>query len=303
MSRLQSLKVFICQRLTATVEEVIGHLETTLTEYEEEMESRHRRLLDAVSAPQDVLQRADIPQLVIKEEVSSEQQQQWSIGPDQGNPKHPHIKEEEEDIWSSVEEDGTRFTSTGEKRDEEAAGSAQRHPRQTEEDRAAESPACSSAPHIKTEEGGRGLEPARGVVFGVKRPSGFNDKASRSPEVETEDGSDDEIRKSPTQLNTTNTKVSPNHVEYNKIFSCFSCGKRFSQKHHLQTHMRCHTGEKPFSCSVCGKTFAQKGNMTQHQRIHTRTKPCSCPVCGEKFAQKGNLTQHMTVHKREKFCW
>ncbi|XP_040000380.1 uncharacterized protein LOC120799339 isoform X2 [Xiphias gladius] len=58
MWRLQSLKVFINQRLTAAVEEVIGRLEKAITEYEEEMECRHRRLLDTASKPDDERRRA-----------------------------------------------------------------------------------------------------------------------------------------------------------------------------------------------------------------------------------------------------
>lgn len=46
MLTLHSLKLLIQQRLTAAVDEVMGHVERTLTEYEEEMESRCRLLRD-----------------------------------------------------------------------------------------------------------------------------------------------------------------------------------------------------------------------------------------------------------------
>lgn len=46
MRTLHSLKLLIQQRLTAAVEELMGHVERTLTEYEEEMENRCRQLLD-----------------------------------------------------------------------------------------------------------------------------------------------------------------------------------------------------------------------------------------------------------------
>ncbi|KAL7381838.1 hypothetical protein ABVT39_012141 [Epinephelus coioides] len=48
MSRLQGLKTFINQRLTAAVEDIFGHLERTITEYEEDMDRRHRKLLDKI---------------------------------------------------------------------------------------------------------------------------------------------------------------------------------------------------------------------------------------------------------------
>ncbi|KAG7236663.1 hypothetical protein INR49_000644 [Caranx melampygus] len=59
MLHLQSLKVFITQRLTEAVEEVIGRLERAITDYEEEMELRHHhRLRDAASKRDDEQRRA-----------------------------------------------------------------------------------------------------------------------------------------------------------------------------------------------------------------------------------------------------
>ncbi|TNN25394.1 hypothetical protein EYF80_064478 [Liparis tanakae] len=47
MSRLHGLKLFINQRLAAAVEDICGHFERTITEYEAEMD---RKLLGVVSA-------------------------------------------------------------------------------------------------------------------------------------------------------------------------------------------------------------------------------------------------------------
>ncbi|XP_045908011.1 zinc finger and SCAN domain-containing protein 12-like [Micropterus dolomieu] len=327
MSRLQSLRVFIYQRLTAAVEEIIVHLEKTITESEEEMESRHRKLLDTVSNPEEKLLTAVVSaevqqQLVIKEEVPSEQQE-WSNSLEQEDPEHLHIKEEKQDFCNSQEvrsplqglheEDIPNFPFTHvpvkSEDDEEKPISSQLHQKQTEENSEAELPASCSTEPMKTEADGEdcgGSEPDKNLVSGFKCLSGSDDNTSNSSEAMTEDSGCDwkESRKPQTDLSTMKNRVPVNDMGRNtgnKLFSCSKCGRRFGQKHHLQAHMRCHTGERPFGCSLCGKRFAQKGNLTQHLTVHTREKPCSCPVCGERFAQKGNLTQHMTVHTRENF--
>ncbi|KAE8291471.1 hypothetical protein D5F01_LYC11079 [Larimichthys crocea] len=148
MSRLQAVKVFIQQRLSAAVEEIFGHLERTITECEEEMESRHRhqQLLDAE------LQRAVSPGDVQQPLLVKEEQQEWSAG------LEPPIKEEKEDSWTSQddeqlqglrEEDITKFPFTHvlvkSEDDEDTPQSSQLHQRQTEEKVEAEPRASSSS--------------------------------------------------------------------------------------------------------------------------------------------------------------
>lgn len=255
---------------------------------------------------------ADVQQqLVIKEEVSEEQV--WNPSLDLEDPDSPRIKEEKQDFWTSKEvaiqlhdEDTTRFPfSRVHEKSEDAEKKTQ--PSQLEENREEELPASSSTEQMKTEADGEDCgepEPHRILVSSL---SISDDKMPHCPVDDTKDSGEDwrEIRKPPTDLNTMKNRIPGNdtgHNPTNKSFTCSKCGKRFGQKHHLLTHMRCHTGEKPFSCSLCGRRFTQKGNLTQHMTIHTREKPCSCPVCGERFAQKGNLTQHLTVHTRENPC-
>nr|XP_019955537.1 PREDICTED: zinc finger protein 568-like isoform X1 [Paralichthys olivaceus] len=324
MSGLHSLKAFISQRLTAAVEEVIGRLETVISEYEEEMESRPLRLMHTAQRQTELSINTTIqssavlkPQiqsvqqhLVIKEEVLSEQQE-WISSPDKQDPKWPHVKEEKQDLCTSLqarsplqglhEENIIKFPSMHvhlRNEDEAKSQSSVFH----------HTPLSDSANHVKTkpdEEGGQAQEADRILVSGLKCLSRFGDKTVHCSESQTDDSDDDwkEVRKPQIDLNTVKANIPVHDMGHNidnKLFRCSNCGKRFGQKHHLQTHMRCHTGEKPFTCSLCGKRFSQKGNLKQHLTVHTREKPCRCTICGERFSQKGNLTQHMTVHSREK---
>ena len=56
MSKVQTLRVFVKQRLTAAAEEIFELFERTIAEYEEEL-CRQRKLLDAVLQPQVQLHR------------------------------------------------------------------------------------------------------------------------------------------------------------------------------------------------------------------------------------------------------
>ncbi|XP_069024754.1 uncharacterized protein [Embiotoca jacksoni] len=103
MSGLRGLQGFIRQRLTAALDDVLGHLDRTIRDYEAELDRRHRDLLrEALTA--DRKQRAkelpaDIQQLLLSEEDLHPEQETFS-GLDQDQ-EDSHIKQEE--VWSGQE--------------------------------------------------------------------------------------------------------------------------------------------------------------------------------------------------------
>ncbi|XP_078119584.1 uncharacterized protein LOC144526189 [Sander vitreus] len=307
-------------------------------EFSSKENHRQQKLLDAVLNPEVRLHRADVQQLsVVKAEVPPEQQE-WSSGLDQEDPEPPHIKEEQEELWTSqegkqlqgLEEADIKFPFTSvpvksEEDDEEKTQSSQLHGSQTE-NREAE----------RTEADGEdcgGPEPARNPDPDSPLQPDTHDKTSDSSVSETDDSADweetrepqsvliplqnNEVAVSDVECNTGNTSVSSSgcagsfgHKKHRqkhsgvqtggKPFSCSICGKRYLLKKSLTTHMRLHSEEKCYTCSVCKASFCTPSDLVKHMRIHTGEKPFSCSFCSKRFTQQGNLKQHLTVHVGEK---
>ncbi|KAM6987386.1 uncharacterized protein LKV04_010211 [Tautogolabrus adspersus] len=248
MAGFQDLKELFSRRLLAAVIRDISG-QTTTSGYEEELH-RQRQLLDVILTPEIKLQRADVQQLLVSKEELPPEQQEWSHILDQEDTKPQHIKEEQEELWSSQEEeqlqgleeaDTTKFpftpVSVKSEDDEEKPQSSQLHQRQTEQ--------------MET-----GVD---GEDCGGAEPERYSDPERRlQPETELEtedfyepetDDSDDwrETREDLSELNLKNKKLKTGKRPHR----CSECGKRFNRKGHLTTHMLVHSGEKAFSCSEC----------------------------------------------------
>ncbi|CAJ1062592.1 zinc finger protein 574 isoform X2 [Xyrichtys novacula] len=77
---------------------------------------------------------------------------------------------------------------------------------------------------------------------------------------------------------------------------CPYCGKTFTRRVFLRTHVFSHTGEKLFTCKVCTKSFANSQSLLRHSMSHTGNRPYSCDVCGKNFSQAATLKRHQRIH-------
>ncbi|XP_044034394.1 uncharacterized protein LOC122867536 isoform X2 [Siniperca chuatsi] len=291
-------------------------------------------LVPSIPAPGLVFP-ADVQQvLVIKEEVPSE----WSPRLDQEDSEPLHIKQEQEELWTSQEgeqfngleeADITRFPFTAvpvkSEDDEEKPQSSQLHRSQTEDNREAEPPTSSSAMQIKTETDGEhcaGSKAARNLDPDINLQPNTDEKASDSsetevsnddwqeplsdsgPETEVIDNDWKETRAPESGVNALEYKEAPvSDVGCNtgkKSFSCLKCGKGFHYKGSLQRHMICHLGKRSSSRLVNKKCFRVKQKVDSQMRVHTGPKPFRCGVCGKRFTEPGKLKTHMRVHTGEK---
>ncbi|XP_029928837.1 zinc finger protein 574 isoform X2 [Myripristis murdjan] len=77
---------------------------------------------------------------------------------------------------------------------------------------------------------------------------------------------------------------------------CPYCGKTFTRRVFLRTHVYSHTGEKLFTCKVCSKAFTNSQSLLRHSMSHTGNKPFNCDVCGKNFSQAATLKRHKRTH-------
>lgn len=77
---------------------------------------------------------------------------------------------------------------------------------------------------------------------------------------------------------------------------CPYCGKTFTRRVFLRTHVYSHTGEKLFTCKVCTKSFTNSQSLLRHSMSHTGNKPFGCHDCGKNFSQAATLKRHQRIH-------
>ncbi|XP_068583103.1 zinc finger protein 177-like isoform X2 [Cebidichthys violaceus] len=308
MSKVQMLRTFVNQRLTAAAEEIFGLFERTIAEYEKglsrskEENERQQKLLDAVF-PQLQLHRADVQQLLVAKEEVPPEQQKWSSSLDQEDSEPPHIKEEQEELWTSQEGEQLQrledpdvkfsFTPVKSEDDEEEAQSSELHTKQTKQMEIDADGEDSGGP-----ESGRNSDPD------IHPGPDTDEKIGDSSEPETDDSDDWKKTREPQScLNSLKPDEVPDsdlRCTREKPFSCSDCVKTFGTRGKLKNHMRIHTGEKPYSCSVCKKSFTRSHHLQIHMKAHSGVKPFSCSVCGKGFIEKGALKNHMRTHTGEK---
>ena len=90
-----------------------------------------------------------------------------------------------------------------------------------------------------------------------------------------------------------------------KPFQCNDCDASFSQKGHLNRHIKpAHKGIKSFNfkCNDCDAIFSQKENLKEHiESVHEGKKPFKCNDCDSRFSWKWDLNRHIeSVHEGKK---
>ncbi|CAL2034784.1 unnamed protein product [Caenorhabditis brenneri] len=86
------------------------------------------------------------------------------------------------------------------------------------------------------------------------------------------------------------------HIPREQQLTCGSCEFVTVHKHHLEYHIRNHTGSKPFSCGKCNYTGANMGSLRSHLKSHDSNFPFMCRDCGYSTKYSGTFKAHLQKH-------
>jgi len=89
------------------------------------------------------------------------------------------------------------------------------------------------------------------------------------------------------------------HIKPDKLLSCGFCEFVTEYKHHLEYHLRNHSGLKPFKCSNCDYHCVNKSMLNSHMKSHSSVYQYQCGDC--KYATKyvHSLKMHLRKYKHQ----
>ncbi|CAK7913305.1 cell wall transcription factor Ace2p [[Candida] anglica] len=79
----------------------------------------------------------------------------------------------------------------------------------------------------------------------------------------------------------------------NKVFTCTfnGCGKKFTRRYNVRSHIQTHLSDRPFACVYCPKKFVRQHDLNRHVKGHQEARYCKCP-CGKDFARIDAMRKH-----------
>ncbi|MEQ2255214.1 hypothetical protein ILYODFUR_011491, partial [Ilyodon furcidens] len=256
-----------------------------------EQNKLHNKTVEAVFNPRVLMHRLDVQQmLLVKDDAPKDQ----SPGVDLQDPKPFHIKEEQEEVCTSLEVEQLHRRETNVIRFPVLDS-----PIKSEDDE--ESPLFSKlCQPIKVD---RYFPEKDGGESTRNQDRGDTTNSSGTEVIEDDEEGDDADYPGFQLKHLLNTqpeaKVMDNdHEEQmapetggnngNKSFGYSELAKIFVS-HRSKSSLKC-------SCDDYGETFNGSKPLNSHQKIHTGEKPFCCDICEHRHNQKNYLNEHMRTH-------
>ena len=81
---------------------------------------------------------------------------------------------------------------------------------------------------------------------------------------------------------------------------CQDFDKTFTKPRSYQKHLYLHK-QPNHQCDTCGKGFSFRSQLNSHMPVHasTRTHCCTTPGCGKSFTHAGDLKKHLKTHSKK----
>jgi len=78
-----------------------------------------------------------------------------------------------------------------------------------------------------------------------------------------------------------------------KMFVCTfkNCGKIFTRRYNVRSHVQTHLSDRPFACQFCGKRFVRQHDLNRHLKGHSESKLSKC-ACGKEFVRVDAMKKH-----------
>lgn len=112
--------------------------------------------------------------------------------------------------------------------------------------------------------------------------------------------------------------TAPVQSKYQKVYSCFVCGKAYSYLVSFRKHQQLHENQSStaksqsvqnlnkYECPDCGMTFVRRTRLLGHLRVHRShkpfiSKPPRCDQCNKDFTSIKSWMIHIEIHKERPF--
>lgn len=70
-----------------------------------------------------------------------------------------------------------------------------------------------------------------------------------------------------------------------------NCGKKFTRRYNVRSHIQTHLSDRPFACAYCPKNFVRQHDLNRHIKGHLESRHWKCP-CGKEFTRIDALKKH-----------